>query len=144
MTVAADKWEIVELIYRYSRAIDEDDLDLLDEVFVPGAVWELRHQDGLVVEGIEAIKEVLVRFHRMVDATQHLVGNPMIEIAGDVAHCRSEVRVMLWASERPSGERAHEAGSTYLDEFVRSPSGWRMTRRVIEVRWTNGTESLVG
>jgi hypothetical protein len=144
VTATTDKWEIVELLSLYSRAIDDSDLALLDQVFTPRAIWEFRGQDDIVVEGIEAIKAILTRFHRGLDATQHLVGNSMVEVGGDVAHSRSEVRVMLFASERPSAERTFEAGSTYIDEFERTSAGWRISRRVIEVRWTNGAESLVG
>jgi hypothetical protein len=140
--VTTDRWEIVELLHLYSRAIDDSELALLDQVFTPRAIWELRDQDIVVVEGVEAIKAILTGFHRGLDATQHLVGNPMVEVRGDVAHSRSEVRVMLFASERPSGERTFEAGSTYVDEFERTSAGWRISRRVIEVRWTNGTRSL--
>jgi len=138
----ADKQEILEVLYRYSIVIDADELERLDSVFTPDAVWELKYGEGARVDGVDAIRDILTGFHEKLDATQHLVANAVIDVSGDEARSRSDVRVMLFSAAQPPGERRYEAGAVYTDNFQRTTAGWRMSKRCIDVRWTDGNSSL--
>jgi hypothetical protein len=122
----ADRMQIQQLLVDYASAIDQRRFDDLDGIFTPDAYIDYRAMggiDGNYPEVKAWLAEVLPNF----PAYYHLLGNVDIRLSGDTAVGRtmcfnpmklnSEGQIlfcMLW----------------YDDEFLRTPDGWRMTRRV--------------
>ncbi|HEX2212217.1 MAG TPA: nuclear transport factor 2 family protein [Mycobacterium sp.] len=128
----SDRLEIQQLLIDYSTAIDQKRFDDLDRVFTADA-----YIDYTVTGGIEGrygevkawLKEVLPNF----PAYYHMLGNVDVRISGDTATSRAicfNPMVMGGDPEGPS--QIYFVGIWYVDEFVRTADGWRMSKRVEE------------
>ena len=87
MTVA-DDLAIIRLLSMYARALDTLELDGLDEVFTVDARLEM--SKGRPMDRA-AYKAMCATELAKLDATQHMVTNPIIDVAasGTTATCRS-------------------------------------------------------
>jgi hypothetical protein len=123
----SDRLEIQQLLVDYSTAIDSRRFDDLDKVFTPDAYIDYSAFDGIVGRYPEVkawLAEVLPNFANYA----HMLGLPSIRIDGDTAVARTFCfNPMVFGGERPS---TMLLGLWYEDEFVRTPQGWRMSRRV--------------
>ncbi|MFV1361847.1 nuclear transport factor 2 family protein [Mycolicibacterium elephantis] len=123
----SDRLEIQQLLIDYSTAIDQRKFDDLDRVFTPDAYIDYRAMGG--IDGhypqVKAwLAEVLPNF----PAYAHLLGNFDVRIAGDTASSRTLCfNPMVMGGEQ---NQVLFCGLWYDDEFVRTPEGWRMSRRV--------------
>lgn len=133
----SDRLEIQQLLVDYSSAIDQRRFDDLDLVFTEDAYIDYRPMGG--VDGryprVKAwLEEVLPNF----PAYAHLIGNFDIRLGGDTAASRTlclNPMVLGNASAETSQSGGDQqqllfCGLWYDDEFLRTPDGWRMTRRV--------------
>jgi hypothetical protein len=122
----SDRMEIQQLVVDYATAIDQKRFDDLDEIFTPDAYIDYRAMggvDGHFGEVKAWLAEVLPNF----PAYYHLVGNFDIRLSGDTAVGRT----MCFNPMKLSDDgRIMFCALWYDDEFVRTPAGWRMTRRV--------------
>lgn len=125
----SDRLEIQQLMVDYSTAIDQRRFDDLDRVFTPDAHIDYRATGG--VEGsYPEVKKWLAEVLPNFPAYSHLVGNFDVKITGDTATSRAICfNPMVFGGD--SGQ-VYFVGIWYVDEFVRTPDGWRMTRRVEE------------
>jgi hypothetical protein len=132
----ADRIEIHELLARYSTAVDAKRWDLLETVFVPGAVVDFRGNGGPELpypEVVGFLQESLASFA----GCQHFVTNHQIELDGDRARCR--IYCFTYLSSITDGDEVLFAdGGWYDDALVRTPDGWRIERRVSGLVWIDG------
>src|SRR5277367_6767264 len=123
----SDRLEIQQLIVDYSTAIDTRHFDDLDAVFTQDAYIDYTALGG--IEGrypeVKAwLAEVLPNFPMYA----HMLGNFSVRIDGDTASSRTICfNPMVLGGEK---EQVMFCGLWYDDEFLRTPEGWRMTRRV--------------
>ncbi len=124
----SDRLEIQQLLVDYSTAIDQRRFDDLDKVFTPDAYIDYRALggiDGRYPEVKKWLSEVLPNFPGVCAHARQLLR----------AHRRGH-RVVAGDLLQPDGPAAPNedqvlfCGLWYDDEFVRTPEGWRMTRRV--------------
>jgi hypothetical protein len=127
----SDRLEIQQLLVDYSTAIDNRRFDDLDAVFTPDAYIDYTALGG--IEGrypeVKAwLAEVLPNFPMY----YHMLGNFSVRVDGDTASSRTICFNPMVLSGDVGSERAQEmfCGLWYDDEFLRTPEGWRMTRRV--------------
>ncbi|UXA19751.1 nuclear transport factor 2 family protein [Mycobacterium sp. SMC-4] len=127
----SDRLEIQQLLVDYSTAIDQRRFDDLDAVFTSDAYIDYRVSggiDGRFGEVKAWLKEVLPNF----PAYYHMLGNIDVRLNGDQATSRAicfNPMVLGGAAEQP---QIYFVGIWYVDEFVRTEQGWRMSRRVEE------------
>ncbi len=129
----SDRLEIQQLLIDYSTAIDQRRFDDLDAVFTPDAYIDYRVAggiDGSFPEVKAWLKEVLPNF----PAYYHLVGNADVRVSygpdGDTATSRAICfNPMAMGGD---GGQIYFVGIWYVDEFVRTDQGWRMSKRVEE------------
>jgi hypothetical protein len=123
----SDRLEIQDLLIAYSTAIDQRRFDDLDHVFTPDAYIDYTAMggvDGKYSDVRAWLAEVLPSF----PAYAHMLGNFDIQVDGDKASSRTFCfNPMVLAGEK---KQVMYCGLWYEDEFVRTPDGWRMTRRV--------------
>jgi hypothetical protein len=128
---AADHLEITRQIYRYARAIDTRDWNLLEKLFTKDAVIDYRVPGGTRLE-LPAMVEWLRASLRIFRTTQHVMSNPLVEIAGDEARSTT----YLTATHVQVGLDGEQSVATlhgiYRDAHVRSPDGWRIRERILE------------
>jgi SnoaL-like domain len=125
----SDRLEIQQLLVAYSTAIDTRRFDDLDQVFAPDAYIDYRAMggiDGQFPDVKKWLSEILPNF----PAYSHLLGNFDVRVTGDTAASRT----LCFNPMALGGDKQQVlfCGLWYVDEFVRTPEGWRMTRRVEE------------
>jgi hypothetical protein len=123
----SDRLEIQQLLVDYSTAIDNRRFDDLDDVFTEDAYIDYRAMggiDGRYPEVKAWLAEVLPNF----PAYSHMLGNLSITFSGDTAASR----VICFNPMVLGGDQKQVlfCGLWYDDEFIRTPQGWRLTRRV--------------
>lgn len=123
----SDRIEIQQLLIDYSTAIDKRRFDDLDRVFTEDAYIDYREMGG--IDGrFPDVKAWLAQTLPNFPAYSHMLGNFDVRIDGDTASSRT----ILFNPMVLGGERNQIlfCGLWYEDEFVRTPDGWRMSRRV--------------
>ena len=132
-----DRQAIVDLTVAYCWALDTRDWDRLDEVFLPDASAEL----GGSFVGLEAIKARVRSALEPLTVSQHMIGTHDVRVDGD----RATSRCYLHAQHvrRLDGERQFIVAGRYEDELVRTPAGWRISRRDLVVLWTAGDAAVL-
>jgi hypothetical protein len=127
----SDRLEIQQLLVDYSTAIDKRRFDDLDSVFTQDAYIDYRALggiDGHYPEVKKWLSEVLPNF----PVYAHMLGNFSVRIHGDTATSRVICFNPMVLPEATKKDQAQVlfCGLWYDDEFLRTPEGWRMTRRV--------------
>ena len=123
----SDRFEIQQLLIDYSTAIDRRRFDDLDRVFTEDAYIDYRAMggiDGRYPEVKAWLAQVLPNF----PAYAHMLGNCDARVDGDTAWSRTICfNPMVLGGDQ---KQILFCGLWYQDEFVRTPAGWRMSRRV--------------
>lgn len=127
-----DRDAIRSLALQYAHAIDHRDFAGLRQVFTEDAV--LIHPYG-ESPGIEAILQAMQGLGRY-RATLHAVHNHLSWLEGDRATAETCCVAMHFLPVE-DGELQQDMGIRYRDELVRTPAGWRITRRALELIWTD-------
>ncbi|MEU7143389.1 nuclear transport factor 2 family protein [Nocardia sp. NPDC046473] len=133
----SDRLEIQDLLVAYSTAIDSRDFGALNEIFVDDAYIDLTAFGGNAGKLTE-IQEWLAQSLAQFPAFQHLVANPDIRVDGDRATGRVMCLNTIAIPAAAGDPRIAFLGMWYIDEYVRTPQGWRIARRGQEASWTQG------
>jgi hypothetical protein len=122
--VADDVMTITAVLSRYSMAMDLRQWDLMDQVFTPdGEIFfnDLRLQPS--ARGVALIRASI----ECCSYTHHANTTVMVDVDGDRAKVVTNVRA--WHRGGPNDDKEMEAIGRYFDDFVRTPSGWRISCR---------------
>lgn len=123
-----DKDAIWMLFMEYKRHLDARDFKAYASLFTDDAVWV--GNLGKAV-GPGEIEELLVRtlevYENDLERTYHLVMNPVINVNGDTAKSKSN-----WGfiTRSETDTPVFQMLGRYTDELVRTPEGWKFSRRV--------------
>ena len=126
----SDIVEIQQLLAAYVFAIDAKDFDALDRVFTPDATFDYSVTGGETGDYAK-IKPWLKKALAPFPVTQHLIGLPLIRLDGD----KATARTMLFNPMQLGGDHLFFVGATYIDDLIRTPEGWRITRRAEADPW---------
>ena len=135
-----DKIAISELLARYSTALDTRDWGGLAEVFLPDAECDYGALGN--PRGVDAITELIRSTIADLDATQHLVGNVVVDVRGDEASADCYLISQHIRKGTPGGDH-YFLGGRYSDRVVRTPAGWRIAHRTLHRMWTSGNRDVV-
>lgn len=134
-----ETWAVLEPVNGYADGCDRRDWSIFDRVFTDDAIGDYgTHQ----CEGRDQIVAMIQSMLGGCGPTQHLLGNPSVQIEGDTATSRCRIR----ASHVGSDDQAatFEVWGTYLDDLVRTTDGWRIRRRRMVVDHQFGDRSVLG
>jgi ketosteroid isomerase-like protein len=147
VAIAVDRDEITQVMYRYAKAVQHQDLELLLSCFTSDAV--LDYGDFAQLEGEDAIREMfgasmerrragaaMFSLDEAIVSTP-LMANVMVEVDGDQAHSEHTC-LAIHAGRVGDGGRLLVHGTRNVDELVRTADGWRIRHRRHETAW--GTE----
>ncbi|SFO50089.1 SnoaL-like domain-containing protein [Pseudonocardia ammonioxydans] len=137
----SDRTEILELRSRYARALDEQDWDLMRTVFAEDGYADFSF--GRPCEGIEEILHGCRSIMEHLDHTQHLLGNHEITVDGDRASGRHKLIGGAYLTTAAGAPSLCEHGE-YVDEYVRTADGWRISRLVFSMTWSEGNMGILG
>ncbi len=132
-----DRHEIEECLKRYSTAIDTQNFELLDTVFVPEADVDYRPAGGIQGNRAE-VKEWLAKTLVMFATMQHSITNICIELDGDRASSVCNLFNPMGIARKDGGMDVFFCGGCYRDELVRTEEGWRITSRLDDVTYFYG------
>ncbi|MEV5570409.1 nuclear transport factor 2 family protein [Spirillospora sp. NPDC052269] len=131
LTALADHAELVTLLDRYARALDERTLDsqALAALFTPDATVRLPTEE---YAGLTDVSQYLLASMATSGTTQHMYANHLVELKGDAASLRvnSNATYVILGSER-----VYIAGSIITGTAVRTPYGWRLKSLAFTPTW---------
>jgi len=126
----ADRQAIRDLVTRYACAVDRRDFDGVAACFTPDAETDYTYFAGPIGDVLEKIRAGVSGFAM----TMHVLGNHLAEVRGDTA--TSETYAVCYHRRPGVPDRAQlVVAMRYLDELVRTSTGWRIRRRRATVEW---------
>lgn len=128
----SDRLELTDLMVRYAHCVDTRDWATWRTLFTPDAHIDYTAMGG-AAGGVEETARWLESTLEMFPAFQHLVSNPMLTIDGDTAVGRTMCfNPMVTPNEGVGDRNVFFCGLWYLDTFVRTADGWRISTRTEE------------
>ena len=142
----ADRLAIHDLLRVYAWAIDLQDWDLLDTVFLPDAELDYSSNPGGAKGPYPEVKAWLATVMPYFPVTQHLMSNSLVELDGERATAKTMVHNPQGARTRSGPPHIFHVGARYDDELVRTAAGWKIAKRVETTIWFEGSlpNELVG
>ena len=131
----SDRFEINDLLVRYSHAVDTRNWDLFRQVFTDDALIDYVAFGG-PRGSVDEIVTFLDAAMPMFPAYQHMVGLPLVDVDGDRATGRTICHNPMVYGKPDGEQQVFYCGLWYLDVFVRTPDGWRISERVEERSYT--------
>ena len=137
---AEDRLALQDIESRLALATDAGKWDDFMGCFVQGAEVDY---GSLGAGPIEEITELIRESQGRYQGTMNVVGTHCSRVEADRA--KAETYVVSHHFRLEAGVSwDDQAGTHYLDEFARTPEGWRITRRVAQLRWFRSDASSSG
>lgn len=133
----ADRHEIEGLLDLYATIIDAREFERLPEVFLADAVLDYS-SSGAEPGPLHTVAAWIEKGLNLFAASQHMIVNKSIELAGD----RASSRALFFNPLVNKDGAVMFVGGAYNDRWVRTPLGWRIVERVQETTWTFGLPDL--
>jgi hypothetical protein len=138
-----DKQAITEVLYRFCRGVDRNDEELMLSCYHPGARDSHGIFDGPGDEYVVYLRPVLQSF----DSIQHVIGNVLIELDGDLAWSESYVTAYHVQRDEAGTPTQLIVSGRYVDRFERRDDDWRIVDRQFLADWSRvdvGIQEWVG
>lgn len=139
-----DKQELTELMYKFARALDRVDGELMKSTYWEDAIEE--HQDPIFPDlffyndnAHEFIDPAMEGF-RALKVTQHRISNPLIENDGDAATAECYV----WAyhvHEEDGVDKEGILGGRHHLKFERRNGAWKIKHRSTVFDWNQNQDA---
>ncbi len=126
----SDRFEVQDLIVRYSQLLDRRAWDEMDALFTEDCHLDYT-ATGAIAGSWPEHKAFNQKMLPAFQGTQHLMGLPSISVSGDVA----TTRTICFNPMVVNDKRVFFVGLWYDDEIVRGPDGWRFRRRVEQLSY---------
>jgi hypothetical protein len=129
----SDRFEIQDLLARYSQLLDRFAFDEMDALFTDDAIVDYS-QTGAVNGSWAEQKAFIAGAFKGFKGTQHLLGLPSVTVAGDTATARTICFNPMVVNDK----KVFYVGLWYDDELVRTPDGWKFAKRTEELSHFDG------
>lgn len=142
--LANDYIEIIETKYRYAYGIDTRDWDLYRSIFLDEITMDFSSYSGapgLTQSADDWVAGCQLLFEGL-DATQHQMSNPLVEISGAQARLRMYVQAEHFLLNSSGGD-SFALGGYYDDQLVRTDFGWKLSAVTIKVLWNRGNRHIM-
>lgn len=133
MSSFQDRFEIGELIERWSDAGAEKDYDAMANLLTDDAIWRAGKPNEFHAEGKDSIIQTIKRIAEAIVFLQQTPLTKVIKVDGDFATARTAIHEIF--SLKDGG--GTEIYSNYHDKFVRTGDGWRFKERYFAARLIN-------
>ena len=140
LQVFIEREQIRDCFARLARGEDRRDADTLKGCYWPDSSFDY----GMYAGSFSEYLAWVVPGAEVITNTQHILGQSVIELAGDTAKAETHVisyhRVNMAAEGQPSEERDTVIGGRYLDQMERRTtenggSEWRIMQRTMLYDW---------
>lgn len=141
----SDRFEIQDLIFHYSDLIDTKQIDRLrEDVFTSDAHIDYSAMGGSVGDVDETLKFLNASLtNELFPNSQHLNANVQVKLDGDKATGRVMCFNPMEMSMGESETQTFFLGLWYVDEYQRTDSGWRISRRAEVKSWIFNTPEFM-
>jgi ketosteroid isomerase-like protein len=126
-----DRMDISDVLYRYSSSIDSFDYDGLRGTLADD-IWA-QYGNGAPVTGGDALAKWIADATATVIWQHHLLNVYQVTVNGDQASSIAYLTSYQVFQEDPKA--AIVLVARYHDELRRTPQGWKISRRVMELLW---------
>ncbi len=123
-----DEIAIQRTINRYTEGASRADWDQVMSTFMPDGIWEIPDL-GVRHQGHAAIQPAMAGFVGQMAYFVQINSPAIITVEGAKATARSVIRECGKFADR---DEALEILGFYNDELLRTPEGWKFTRRVFK------------
>jgi len=124
----------------YGFAVDTQRWDLFDQVFTGNV--DANYGGEAVWNDLKQFKHDFAVYHDIFDATQHVMTNMICDVEGDRAKAITYGDWLLIRHAAPGGNSWSGVG-WYDDELVRTPAGWRISRRRCSIiKWEGNLQVM--
>ncbi|MEM9037251.1 MAG: nuclear transport factor 2 family protein [Actinomycetota bacterium] len=139
----SDHEAITRTVYEYAYGIDTRDWPryrdvFTDEIHMDFSSYNERPASTMSADAWMANAKVLFTG---LDATQHTMSNPLVDVDGDSARCRMYMQAAHFLTDWPNPE--FTIGGYYDDQLVRTDDGWRISAVTLTVWWRRGDAALM-
>lgn len=142
MTDSADFAAITRLRYEYAFGIDTRNYELFRSVFTELITMDFSSYSGQPSATLAAdawVARCATLFDSL-DATQHTMTNPLVDVASDGRSARQ--RMAMQAAHFLDGVE-FTIGGYYDDRVVRVDDGWKLEAVTLNVTWRRGDASIM-
>jgi hypothetical protein len=139
-----DTTEITRRLYEYALGIDTRDWGLYRSIFCDEVAMDFSSfngEPGALQKADDWVAGVSVLFNGL-DATQHSMSNPMVDIDGDTARCRMYMQAEHFLQNEQGGVD-FTIGGYYDDRLVRTDGGWKIAAVTLNVLWSRGNRHIL-
>lgn len=149
MDMLSDRAAITDTVVRMGWCLDRRDWDGLRGLFTDRvytdytALWGGEPQEGPVDQLLSTSAQGSWR--RTMDgleATQHLITNVLVDVAGDEASATANV-LGVHRLPTPHGSPLWTVGGTYDFRLVRTAAGWRIRAITQGLSWVEGNQQIL-
>jgi hypothetical protein len=126
----SDRFEIQDLIARYSQLLDLRDWEAMDALFTADCVLDYT-ATGAIKGSWPEHKAFDIKMLTPFKGTQHLMGLPIIKLDGDSATARTICFNPMVVDDK----KVFFVGLWYSDTLVRTEMGWQFQERVEELSY---------
>ena len=136
--------EIVNRRYEYALGIDTRDFALLRSIFTDQITMDFEDYSGQPAQTLSAddwVAGCRVLFTGL-DATQHVMSNPMVDIDGDSARCRMYMKAEHFFQNH-QGNTDFALGGYYTDTLVRLEGRWLINGVTLKIFWNRGNRHIM-
>jgi hypothetical protein len=130
---------ITQLVNLYGLAVDSQRWQLFDDIFAPDVLADYGASSRWT--DLEQFKTDFAAYHDPFDSTQHTMSTHVVRVVGDSAHsfCNGGWRLVRKAA---GSNPLWDGTGWYDDTWLRTPAGWRITRRTCRITWWTGNPSV--
>ena len=148
---AADKLEIIEMIYTYADCVDRGDFESLMDCFHPEAKFQ--------GDGLDVAMPVQDFFQANADAgagmkeTMHHTTNLLVQVDGERARAQTYILAHHLMKDdcadypplfpHTGKEYAVLVGGRYIDDFERRDGAWKISLRKLSFEWSAQVDTSV-
>ena len=126
-----DRTDIADVLYRYSSSVDSFDRDGVRSVLADD-IWA-QYGNGDPVTGGDALADWIASATATIIWQHHLLNVYHVTIEGDSAKTLAYLTSYQVFEEDPKA--AIILVARYHDELRRTPAGWKISKRIMELLW---------
>ena len=140
----SDFTEITRRVYEYAYGIDSRDWVLYRSIFTDEVTMDFSSYNGTggaqVMSADDWVAGVQPLFTGL-DATQHTMSNPLVDVDGDRARCRMYMQAVHVLHDDPAPE--FTIAGFYDDQLVLTDERWRIDAVTLTVWWRRGNPDIM-
>jgi SnoaL-like domain len=140
----SDYSEVIRRRYEYAFGIDTRDYGLLRSVFTDEITMDFADYSGQPAATLNADDWVAGcrRLFDGLDATQHVMTNPLVEVSGSRALCTMYMKAEHFLNNE-HGSFDYAIGGYYVDQLSKIDGRWLINAVTLKLFWRRGNRHIM-